>query len=335
MHSHTYDFTRADVGRLLGGLVLPLIGFAVIMRLGATTGTLPAPQPNFDVDQTILIHQAQASQSPSGADLLLLGDSSCLMNVSGKYLEDLAGTGHRVLNLGSLSYLGLNGFATLLARYADANPGRLRTVVVLAHPEMLRGIAPVPQYLLLLSDYYAGADSGDASTVQGQMSGFLGLDIFRDRLWSRVPQPLPKAYGQYYGFNADLDAFMSQHRGSVVDPYRYARQPGQGNAEYRLASSWQGGCQALKAAVPPTAKLVIGITPVPDSFAPPKYAARWQAMLEQWGQWIQADARLADLPPTLPEADFASTTHLNETGARRYTQILAHCLEPVLAPAQK
>lgn len=335
MKSHTYELTLADLGRLLGGLLVPMVGFAAIMRLGAGAGILPLPRPNFDVDQTILTHQAEASRSLSGADRLFIGDSSCLMDFSGKYLEEIEGGSHRVINLGSLSYLGLNGYAALLSRYAAANPGSLRTVVVLVHPEMLRGVAPVSDYLRLLSDYYAGADPGDASTFQGQLCGLFGLDIFRNRLLSRVPLPLPKPYGQYYGFNADLDEFMNRHRGSAVDPGQYGRRPGQGNAEYRLSPSWQDGCLALRAAVPPSAKLVIGITPVPASFAPPNYAARRQEMLDQWAQWMRADAQLTDLPPTLPDSFFASTTHLNEAGALYYTTILAKCLEPYVEPALK
>jgi hypothetical protein len=327
MTSHTYEFNLADLGRLTGGLLGALVSFAVIMRLAAAAGILPWPRPNFDVDQTILIHQAEASRSTSAADWLFIGDSSCLMDFSGSQLEELARGRHRVINLGTLSYLGFNGYAALLSRYAAANPGNPRLVVVLVHPEMLRGISPVPEYLRMLSNYYAGVDQGDSSTVQGQLCGVFGLDIFRNRFLSRVPLPLPKLYGRYYGFNRDLDAYMNRHRGSAVDPGRYGREPGQGNAEYRLSANWHDACLALRAAVPSSAKLVVGITPVPASFAPRDYAVRWQEMLDQWAGWMGADARLSELPPTLPDSFFASTTHLNEDGARRYTVILANCLD--------
>jgi len=41
-----------------------------------------------------------------------------------------------------------------------------------------------------------------------------------------------------------------------------------------------------------------------------------------------ADQVLTNLPATLPDACFASTTHLNQKGVTRYTQILAHRLKP-------
>ena len=327
MKSHVYHATLTDAGRLLGGMLVPVILFALLLRLGSAGGILPAPWPAWDVDHTILTHQIEASRSPSDADVLFIGDSSCLMDFSGKGLETMLAGRHRIINLGSLSYLGLNGYAAMLSRYATVNPGRLRTVVVLLHPEMLRGITPVAQYLLFVSDSYAGADQSQAETGEDQLRGLLGLGIFQGRFLSRVPLPLPGPYGFYYGFTRDLYHFMDQEKGSAIDPHQFVRHPGQGNAEYRLAPSWQSGCQAFKAAVPSGVKLVVGITPVPQSFAPPDYAPHWSRILAQWGQWMQADMLLTELPPTLPDAWFASTTHLNGTGASHYTTILARCLK--------
>ena len=332
MKSHKYDFGPAELVRLFGGLLVPMSLFAALLRLGALSGILPSPWPALDVDHTILVHQAQASRSATSADVLFLGDSSCLMDVSGKKLEELWAGKHHLLNLGTFMYVGLNGYAALLSRCASANPGRLHTVVVLLHPEMLRGVQPVAHYLVFMSDYYSGADYSEPGSFQGQLCGLFGLDIFQDRFLSRIPLPLPKEYGCYYGFNLDLYGFMEQQRGSAVDPHQYVPSPGQGNAEYRLARALEPGCMALKAAVPAGAKLLIGLTPLPESFAPPGYPARWQDILGQWGQWIQADILLTNLPPTMPDSCFASTTHLNQQGASRFTEIVARCVEPHLPP---
>ena len=251
MKSHLYQFVPAELGPLLAEYVVPLIGLAVVLRLAAASGLLPAPWPCHGVDETILVHQAQASQTRSDADLVLIGDSSCLTDVSGIQLQKAFEGSHHVLNLGTLSYVGLNGYATLLARYSAANPGRVRGVVVLLHPEMLRGVAAIAQYSVFLSDFYAGVDQGDSSTIQGQIRGLLGADVVWDRLLGRAPLPLPGAWGFNYGFNRDLNRFMTDHQGSAFDPHDYAFRPGQGNAEYRLAPGWESGSRALKAAVPP------------------------------------------------------------------------------------
>src|SRR5262249_38510471 len=108
------------------------------MHLGAALRVLPKPQRRLDMDQTILLHQAQASGQKNQADVLLVGGSSCLMDVAARDLETQLAPRHHVLNLGTLSYLNLEVFGELVRRYASVNTGRLRSVVVLLHPEMLR-----------------------------------------------------------------------------------------------------------------------------------------------------------------------------------------------------
>lgn len=333
MKSHKYDFRPVELARLLGGPLVPVIIFAVVMRLGALSGALPSTWPVLDVDHTILTHQAQASQLPIGADVLFIGDSSCLMDVSGAKLEETFAGKYHVLNLGTFMYVGFNGYSAMLSRYAGANPDCLRTVVVLVHPEMLRGAESVSQYLMFMSDFYAGADPVNSDSMHGQLCGLLGLNIFQARLLSRTPLPLPKEYGRYYGFNLDLYQFMDQQRGSALDPHCYIPSSGQGNAEYHLAPALKPKCIALKAAIPPETRLVVGLTPVPDSFAPPDYASRYQRILRQWAQWMGADAVLTNLPASMPDRFFASTTHLNEKGSLVYSEILARCLQPHLGNA--
>ena len=328
MKSHEYAFGPRDIGRLLASLIVPAIILAVLLRLGAFSGVLPRPWPALDLEHTILTHQTLASQTPAKADILLIGDSSCLMNVSGSQLEELYGGAHQPVNLGTFMYLGLNGYAAMLSRYAAVNTGRLHTVVVLVHPEMLRGVEPIPQYLRFVSTVYSGDDFGDPDSTLGQLRGLFGLDIVQSRLLSRMPLPLPKQYGRFYGFNLDLYSFMDRHHGSAVDPHQYTAAPGQGNAEYRLAPALEAGCKALRTAVSPEAKLVVALSPIPESFAPTNYTTRWEQLLGQWGQWMGADQVLTNLPATLPDAFFASTTHLNQHGAARYTRSLAEQLKP-------
>jgi len=328
MKSHEYAFEPRDLGRLLASLTVPVIVFSVLLRLGALSGVLPTPWPALDLEHTVLTHQAVASQTADDPDILLIGDSSCLMDLSGTQLEELYANKHLAVNLGTFMYLGLDGYAALLSRYATVNPGRLRTVVVMVHPEMLRGVEPIPQYLQFVSTVYSGSDFGDADSILGQLRGLFGLDIFQSRMLSRIPLPLPKEYGRFYGFNLDLYRFMDRQHGSAVDPHQYKPAPGQGNAEYRLAAALEAGCKALRTAVPPEAKLVIALSPIPESFAPTNYATRREEILRQWGLWMGADQVLTNLPATLPDSFFASTTHLNQQGAERYTRILVEQLQP-------
>lgn len=326
MRSHEYDFRLKDLAGRLVGLLAAILSFAVFARLGALCHVLPRPWPALDVDRTILSHQLAASEKPRDATLLFIGDSSCLMDVSGRKLEETFQGKPACLNLGTLMYVGFDGYAAILSHYARLHSGKLQTVVVLVHPEMLRRAESRSQYLIFISDFYSGTDSLEASTRVGQLRGFLGLTILQDRLLSRSPLPLPGEYGRYYGFNLDLDRFLSEHGGSAVDPHHYVPGPDDGNAEYRFAPALESACQALKAAVPPGAKLVFGITPIPETFAPPGYPRRWLNIFGECARSLKPDLLLTNLPPTMADADFASTTHLNAQGASMFTRFLAQSL---------
>lgn len=322
MTSHTFDLTAKDLARLLAWPLATVALFAVAMHVATRAGWLPSPRPTVDLDRTILTHQVAASRASQDAAIVLLGDSSCLMDVDAAALS--ARLGQPVLNLGTLSYLDLGAFALLLREYVRANPDRLRAVVLLQHPEALRRPAPQAYHTNLLRHLIAGRDFGPRQTFHGELMQWLGLEIFQDRLLARMlPTPLPGAFGRTYGFSADLDRHLTTHRGSMHDP---DAQPIRGSAEYRLAPTLERACREFRAAVPPGVKLFVGLTPVPADFAGSAYPATHDALLSVWAGWLRADAVLTNLPPTLPDARFVKTTHLSESGVREFAEAVARAL---------
>ena len=329
MKSHEYDFALTDVLKLIGWPLVPVGWFAVVMHLGAALNVFPLPRPTLDIDRTILLHQAEASRARHDADMLLIGDSSCLMDVSARPLAEALPGQHHVLNLGTLSYLDLPAYAGLLRNYVTANPGRLRTVVLLMHPEALRRVAPVDYHVELVRNFQSGIDLRDPASPP--LVTWLGTDIFKARFLSRIlPVPLHGNYGQQYGFTTDLWRYLSDHDGSAVDPGTFDRQSAQGNAEYRVSPKLETASQAFKAEVPAGIKLIVGITPAPEGFVITNYRQQYSQMLREWSQWLGADTFLENLPATLPDKLFSSTTHLNESGQRIYTGRLAQTLADYL-----
>jgi hypothetical protein len=323
MQSHLYEFKWPDVLRTLAWPLVPVAAFAAAMHLGARTGLWPAPRPTLDVDRTVLIHQAEAARAPQDAPMVLLGDSSCLMDVSARQLTKELG--RPVLNLGTLSYLDLSAHALLLRTYHQANPGRLRAVVLLMHPEALRRAPADSWQSRALRSFLEGADHTPAVGVGAVFARLLGFDICRGRLLARLlPSPLPGSFGRRYGFAPSLEQFLTANRGSAIDP---EARPPSGRAEYRLAPAYQASSAAFRRDFPAGVRLFVGITPVPAGFAGKDYTARHRAMLEEWRTWLKADAAFVDLPAVLPDALFAQKTHLNEAGQRAYTTRLAEALK--------
>jgi len=321
MRSHSYDFVPLDLARLIAPTFAFVALAAGILHAATRLNWLPRPRPTLDVDRTIVINKIEASGSRQEAEVLLMGDSSCLMDLSAVKLT--SEIGRPVLNLGMLSYLDLNAYATLLQRFVAANPNQLKAVVLLLHPEALRRPAPEQYHSAVFDHFVAGKDHATKRNI----AQWLGLEFFRTRVLCRaLPTPLPGAYGRRYGFSSDLQTYLTRQRGSAVDPDPKAFQ---GNPEYRLTPQLEIQSRAFKSAVPAGVKLFVAITPVPAGFAPPNYARQHRQMLEQWSNWLSADAALVDLPPTLPDNLFTKTTHLNEAGAAEFTTLLARSLSAI------
>src|SRR6266496_1442473 len=168
MKSHTGEFTINDLVQVVGGPLAVLAIFAALMHGGVASKLLPAPRPTLDTERTILLHQAEASRAPHDAGILLVGDSSCLMDVSARHLGERLG--RPVLNLGTFSFLDLNAHALLLREYARANPGRLHAVVLLMHPEGLRRVGSEGYYLRVLTNFWNGDDGCHLDAPAGWLS---------------------------------------------------------------------------------------------------------------------------------------------------------------------
>ncbi len=315
-------FDRAAVWRVLGRPALCLALGALALRVAGWLGWLPAPRPILDMDRTVLLHQAWAVRQPRTADVVLLGDSSCLMDVWAADLGRRLGEG--TLNLATFGFVDLATHARLLRQYARANPGRPRLVALLVHPQTLRRQTTVPYYAELVDAYSAGREPEAPEGVAGILAQWLSLDQARDRGLGRfLPRPLPGKFGVYYGFTSDLWHYLERHQGSAVDPSQYDPHGANGSPEYRLAKQWEVPSRAFRAALPTGTRLVVGLTPAPASFVLPDHAVVCRRMLVDWAAWLRADGVLTNLPTVLPDALFASVTHLNEAGARRFTELVA------------
>ncbi len=333
MKSHAYEFSLAHGLRLLLGPVLVVAVFALAMKAGVVTGLLPRPRPWHDADRTILHHQAAASRESRPVNIVLIGDSSCLMDVSIPQLNrELPGA--TALNLGTLSFLSLDAYADLLRPFAQTNRATLHTIVLLLHPDALRRAGESEYHRAVLTSLLAEADFCPPN--EPEFLCRLGIEAFRSRVLAHlVPQPLTGTLARHYGFSGNLWAFMAANGGSAVDPGRYEPDADSVREELRLAPVWQTRCASFRDAIPEGVRLVVGITPMPEDRAQPSFLEQRSRVLAQLGRWLRADALLDELPAILPVDSFASPTHLNESTRRNYTSQLARALEmrlPLPAP---
>jgi hypothetical protein len=319
MTSHEYQFSWRDLAKPCLAPLLPVALFPLLMQALLGWHALPEPKQSFDLDRTIIAHQAEASRKEQTAEAVLMGDSSCLMGIDPLLVGDRLGV--EVLNLGMLSYLSLNEHAQLLERYLMTNRGRLKTVMVFLHPVALRRSAPERYQVSILQRALEGGEYRYRMPSFDPFADPFSLDLFRSCVWIRLlPSPLPGSFGAQYGFTRDLDRYLSLHRGGLIDP---TSSPFQGDREYVLAPSLEKASLRFRKAVPAGVTLVIGVTPVPEGFASGGYSKVYQDLVEGWAHWINADVALRTLPPTLPNRQFASVTHLNAAGRAQFSELVA------------
>lgn len=328
MKSHSCDFQPRALLQLVGLTLLPAAVFAVAMRAGIEIKLLPTPRPSLDAERAILIHKAEAAQTPQPAELLLAGDSSCMMNLSARQLS--ASLQIEVLNLGTFSYLDLKAHASLLREFIRANPGRPRAVVLMLHPETLRRTGSEPYYADVLTSFLAGEDRVPGSEFAAQVRHWLGVDAFQERLLARaMPLPLHGAFGRRHGFTHDLETSLARAGGSLVDPD--VPQPLATRPEYRLAPTIEKASREFRATLPKEIQLFVGITPVAAKLSDTNHRDWRNASLAQWTRWLAPAFALTNLPAVLPDEHFTRSTHLRETAIPGYTDTVANSLRPLLA----
>ena len=320
--SHAYRFDRQDLARNLAmtvGLVL-MAGLAALGLLRSGLGGKPALLG--DADSTILATKARIASEPSEARVAFVGDSSCLINVD---IPTLRVAGIEAVNLGTLSYLGLDAFGLLARRFCESHGGG--EVVLVVHPECLRLAQPSAEHrkiletALNLTEPARGFPTGSAAEL-------LGFEDLRARWIDRaLPTPLRGGLGARYGFTRDLQRELLGNGGTLEETANGVAGASTASAEYRIAPRIRSECERFRNLLPPGTRLRLVISPVPRSHALRRHEATVSEMATTVAAHLGAEGLRDPLPSILPDTDFGTITHLRPEAARRYTQRLADALK--------
>ncbi|MBU6402157.1 MAG: hypothetical protein KGS61_17700, partial [Verrucomicrobia bacterium] len=295
-------------------------------------GWLPPAQPGLDPDQAVLAYQAQASAAPSAAEIVLLGDSSCLMGVDAPALTQKLAEHPPVINLGLIIGLGLDADGEVLEDFLLYHPRQVGLVVLLVTPAMLEDADQVPYFVTLWRRLHPPGGSRTAPNRARAWSLTRGPRLFRQRLLCHVlAEPLHGTDADFYGFSSGLLDYLAAHHGSLTTGAAYHRSRRGMRILYSLAPTFAPASRRFRRQVPANLTLAVGLTPVPETLVPLDYRAQRDALLRQWNRWLGAQVLLTNLPATLPDRLFATGAHLNRRGQRWFTAALAKCLTPTSA----
>ncbi len=320
--SHAYRFNRRDLARNLAATV-GLVLLAGLVALGLLrTGLAGKPALLGDADSTILVTKARLASESSKARFAFVGDSSCLINVD---IPTLRAAGIEAVNLGTLSYLGLDAFGLLARRFCESHGGA--EVILVVHPECLRLAQPSAEHRKILE---TGLDLTEPTRNfhTGSVAEALGFEDARARWIDRaLPTPLRGGLGARYGFTRDLQRELLSHGGTLEETAQSMAVASTASAEYRIAPRIRSECERFRKLLPPGTRLRLVISPVPRSLALRRHEATVSEMAATVAASLGAEGLRDPLPSILPDTDFGTITHLRPEAARRYTQRLADALK--------
>lgn len=325
MKSHEFQFQAKEAAAEILRPLLVVLAIATWVRGSDVLGLLPSPRALSTLEETILTRQWERSQKPS--EMVLVGDSSALMDVSGSELSRELGV--ETLQLGTFSLLQPADFAVLASNslHRSTQPG---TVLLLVHPEFLARPAGDPAMVSKFRCIREGTTTVDPEADWGERAEHgLGLTHVRNRLESRGHAfPMKGAYGIRYGFSDQVVSALDRD-GGLVDPNRYRPKP-RSRVSMNVSPRLEVPFRAWRKALPESTRILVGITPVPESEAGPELGTLRDQALQTLVEWIGGNTQgLSSLPTHLPDPNFSSSTHLTENARDPFTRQLAQAIRAV------
>ncbi|MBL9128882.1 MAG: hypothetical protein JNL97_14615 [Verrucomicrobiales bacterium] len=315
--SHHCEFPLRDLARRL---VVPALGVglaALLLRFAAVFDLLPAPTPR-DLDRTILAAKVELAASDRPAEVVLLGDSSCMMNVNATGLGRLVD--RPVLNLGTFSHLGPANHAELFRRFLRDRRTPPRDVLLLLHPGSLRRSSGEPEAERFLKARLEGRLADGATAPRSLVEACLGGVFVRERLVQPLlPQLLSGDFATAYGTTWRVRRRLETGAGSLVDPTRFDASALGGRYEFGVGAGVEPAFREFRSAIPPNVRLWVGLMPTPESLALPDHATRVRELRQALVGWLAPSRPLESVPAAWPDSRFATATHLNAGGVQELT----------------
>ncbi|MEN9675071.1 MAG: hypothetical protein RIS76_967 [Verrucomicrobiota bacterium] len=320
--SHVYELREAGIVGNLVGTLGAVLAIGIVVSFFVRSPLAPKPPFSSDPDSTIIATKVALARNSPAAQVGLVGDSSCLMDLDVAALESVSQL--TVVNLGTLSYLSLDSFGVLAGEFSQGK--ETPRIVLVVHPDCLRILSPSPAHRAILD---SALGSGRAAMLQTHetLSAYLGFDEFRVRVSDHwIPHPLKGAFGNRYGFTADLRDSLIHRKGTMDESARFDAHANHASAEYRLAPRIESECREFRSKLPERTRIRVIVTPVPQSHALKSHEKKMREMQSQLEDWLGAEKPSFDLPLVMPDADFGTVTHLTPEGAVRYSRLVGEAM---------
>ena len=320
----SFDFKKFSFKKILFFtliIFLNLSVLALIFRILLFINILPEFRPAIDIDRVVITSKIDLSKNLDPPDIIFLGDSSCLMNIDTKYISKK--TNLNAFNLGTLSFLNINTYPKLINNLYENNK-LPKIIFLIVHPELLRKASYSDNHMNIFNSYNNKINSNNHENF---LDDFLSINIFKNRIYSRIPIPLNNnEFRNYYGFTTTMNDFISDNYGSAVDPRKLNLNDSHGNTLYKISSNNLNMMKDLSINLPSSIKLFLCLSPVPEELTGNNYSNLIDEMYNEIDSNIE-NITLIRGPYTYKGDLFSTKTHLNEKIRKAYNDSILELLK--------
>ena len=316
-----------DALKIMAKLVLPTIVIVLVTISAFSFWNAHSPtysrteSPQF-VD-SLISTQIDRAETIRSLDILIIGDSSGLMDISPIILAQTLD--RNVETLATIAYAGPRGIASILDRLSARNI-QPRTIILAFHAA---GLPKLQEW----SSWTDRVVHGPPKPISefNPLKGALGK--MNDLVSSTVFMPLEGDYGSYYGSSKNFENFIRRNHGGAIDP-RPRDQGSDGIVDkldwccsFEMSDIFRSELPILKTALDrfPTATIYILVSPLPNRWATQQGVSnRKKAIFELASSLGLKQSAVLNTPGYMPAIEFVNPTHLHESAIPRFTQLIAN-----------
>lgn len=272
-------------------------------------------------DTPVIREQTIRAGRLGDVDLLLVGDSSCLMGIDPQLLANIID--RSVESLCTNGFAGPIGYANLLERYF-ARGNRATTIVLILHPSSLEtGAVRAWESLAPKENPPIGRLPRLVAEVRASLRKSLG---------PLADPPLSGWAGVYYGRESTMRNYILDHNGSLVDPHPVLR--GTERVTYHIRPAFSDALEVFGTRLKGRnyRQLMLALMPATEGSGSDDelHHATTRAVLGRIGlEGVILNSRASS-----PRELFSTSTHLNEGGREDYTKHFATLVMQDLPPAR-
>lgn len=258
-----------------------------------------------------------ASSTPQ--DVLLLGDSSCLMGLRPKPIE--RATGLSAWNLGTLAFAGVGGHQQVYDVFR-AQRGPPRFVIYHMSIDLLRQDAPIVQLELTRAPQPVPFEVLPSRQLRYTLARLRNAWL-RERFLAVARGPYPS--------DADMGAFLEQSQGGLDEPKRYPWDGAFSFGELHVSEDCRRGLEELLSRLGrDECQTLLMLNPIPECLATPENLETLRVLEAEVQEIVARHPRAQVYAPfarAYPNHLLGNLNHLTAAGAERESAEVAAWLE--------